>query len=101
MRRPHPRAGANATDGSVCCNCSHIVRLPACAAVRSSPGVQRLQHASRPGADSTRARPNPRRFWQCQPPGSTAPPEAAAEKTVTITVTQNLPGVPAAKVKSD
>jgi hypothetical protein len=41
-------------------------------------------------------RPHPRRFWQCQPPGYTAPPEGRAK--VTITITQNLPGVPASAI---
>jgi hypothetical protein len=41
----------------------------------------------------------PRRFWQCQPPGYTAPPEA--KKTVTFTVTQTIPKVTKAQVKSD
>jgi hypothetical protein len=40
----------------------------------------------------------PRRFWQCQPAGYTAPPEA--KLTVTITVIQTLPGIAAANVST-
>jgi hypothetical protein len=40
--------------------------------------------------------PAPARFWQCQPPGYTAPPEGRAK--LSIAVTQRLPGVPASAI---
>jgi hypothetical protein len=40
--------------------------------------------------------PLQRRFWQCQPPGYTAPPEGRGK--VTIRMTQDLPKVPASAI---
>jgi hypothetical protein len=71
---------------------------PALAGLQTLLGVRpHPRPATDPGLTGTHTRPaHAARFWQCQPPGYTAPPEGRGK--VTVRMTQNLPKVPASAI---